>query len=287
MAVRDFDASGHLLICPKPSSIPRRTSWVVSACVWLTLTGCRTPQAASGAQSETSQSAAEYDLAADYWLKRDQPRVALDHALKAVRLDDENVEAQHLVALLYLDFCRRNMLECRLPEAEHHARRALAIKADFREATNTLGVILIHQKRHAEAIAILQPLTQDLLYETPENAWGNLGWAYLENKQPDLAIEALTRSTAVQPNFCVGYYRLGSAYVAKADFPSALQAFTRAVSVPDPRCKTLQEVYPARADVLVRLGRPEEARSDLVECVRLEKDTPAGRQCAGLLSGLK
>jgi type IV pilus assembly protein PilF len=245
------------------------------------------PAQAGTPQSTAVQSQAEYDLATDYWLKRDQPRVALDHALKAITLDDENFEAQHLVALLYLDFCRRDAAECRLSDAEKHARLALAAKADFREATNTLGVVLIHQKRFAEAVVALQPLTQDLLYETPENAWGNLGWAYLESGQLDRAIEALSRSTAVQPSFCVGHYRLGQAYARKADFPAALQAYTRAVSVPDPRCQGLQVAYLGRGEVYTHLGRPDDARTDLAECVRLEKDTPAGRECGGLLSRLK
>lgn len=252
-----------------------------------TVAGCGPARSATPAQSESAQSAAEYDLATDYWLRRGQPRVALDHALKAVELDEENVEAHHLLALLYLDFCRRDVNECRLAEAERAARRALAQKPDYREATNTLGVVLIHQKRAAEAVALLQPLTQDLLYETPENAWGNLGWAYLENGQLALAVEALTRSTTVQPAFCVGHFRLGQAYAKSGDFPAALQAFNRAVSVPDPRCKALQEVYPARAQALIRLGRPDEARSDWLECVRLEKDTPAGRECSRQLASSK
>ncbi|HWZ88067.1 MAG TPA: tetratricopeptide repeat protein, partial [Polyangiaceae bacterium] len=152
-------------------------------------------------------SESEYDIARDLWLRRNQAREALAHALKAVELDDSNADAAHLVALLYLDFCSRGPAECRLGEAEKHARLALTDKPDFREAKNTLAVVLIHEKRYPDAIAVLTPLTEDILYQTPENAWGNLGWAYLEQGAFDRAIDALKRSVAAQPLFCVGSYR--------------------------------------------------------------------------------
>jgi type IV pilus assembly protein PilF len=244
---------------------------------------CGPRKADHGLQSASSQSVTEVDLAQDLWLGRGEPRQALDHALKAVELDDENPEAAHLVSLLYLDFCNRDATECRLPEAERYARQAITIKPDFREAQNTLGVVLIHMKRYAEAIAVLRPLSQDILYETPENAWGNLGWAELEAGHPEAAIEALRRSTAVQPDFCVGHYRLGLAYERKKDPNAALAAYSRALNVDHPRCHALQDAFAQRAKVELQLGRRDEALRDLEECVRLDKSTVTGRQCRALL----
>src|SRR5688572_15287740 len=157
-----------------------------------------------GAQDPSRQSEAEYDIARDLWLRRGQTRQALERALKATELDPENADASHLVALLYLDFCSRGPAECKLEEAERFARRAVALKSDYREAKNTLGVALIHRKKAPEAVEVLRTLTEDILYQTPENAWGNLGWAYLELEKFDEAIDALRRSVAAQPLFCVG-----------------------------------------------------------------------------------
>lgn len=244
--------------------------------------GGQTPQ-----QSPAAQSSAEYDLAVDLWLKRGQPRQALDHALKATELDDENATALHLVALLFLDFCQRDNEECRIDQAEEFARAALEADEQFREAKNTLGVILIHQHRYQDAIAVLLPLTQDILYQTPENAWGNLGWAYHEAGQTERAIDALLRSTAVQPAFCVGHYRLGKAYEAKKDWDAAHAAYTRALEVDHPLCKELQDAYAARAKVALRLGRQDEAVNDLEQCVHLAKTTKTGRECNALLANLE
>jgi Tfp pilus assembly protein PilF len=239
------------------------------------------------AQDPERQSTAEHDIAADLWLRRNQPRQALEHALKAVELNDENAEAAHLVALLYLDFCRRSPDECHLKEAARYAKQAIDVKSDFREAKNTLGVILVHQKKYDDAIAVLRPLAEDILYQTPENAWGNLGWAYLEKGDFDKAIEALRRSIAAQPDFCVGNYRLGLAYERKQSPAAAAEAYTRAVETDQPSCKGLQDAFDGRARVLLRLGRAEDARNDLERCVQLDKRTAAGRECTALLAKLK
>jgi type IV pilus assembly protein PilF len=250
--------------------------------------GCA-PQPNNGmpAQDPERQSVAEHDLAADLWLRRNEPRLALGHALKAVELNDENAEACHLVALLYLDFCQRSTNECRLPEAARYAKMAIDAKKDFREAKNTYAVVLVHQKKYDEAIAVLRPLAEDILYQTPENAWGNLGWAYLEKGDLDHAVEALRRSVAAQPGFCVGNYRLGLAYERKQSPAAAVEAFTRAVETDHPSCKGLQDAYAGRARGLIRLGRAEDARADLERCVQLDKRTASGRECGASLAQLK
>ena len=249
----------------------------------LGLLGCSSPQTPSAAQDEQSQSIAEYDIARDLWLNRGQPREALDHVLKALALDEENADAQHLAALIYLDFCRQTTAEsCRLSEAEKHARAALELNEDFREARNTLGVTLIHEQRYREAIEVLTPLARDMLYRTPENAWGNIGWAYLlEGSLPE-AVNALQRSVAAQPEFCVGHFRLGQAHERMGNSAQALEAYSHALEAAGGRCQGLQEAYAGRARLLTGMNRAAEAESDLQTCVRLDKRTDAGRECLAL-----
>jgi Tfp pilus assembly protein PilF len=240
-----------------------------------------------GVADPDRMSESEYDIARDLWLRRSSPREALDHALKAVELNDENADAAHLVALLYMDFCSRGPNECRLAEAEKHARLALQARADYREAINTLGVILIHQKRYADAIKVLKALTEDILYQTPENAWGNLGWAQLEAGNTDAAVESLRRSIAAQPLFCVGLYRLGLAYEKRREDTAAAEALTRALETQAPGCNSLQEAFAARARIEVRLGNQEAAQADLSRCVELSRKTIAGKECSSMLQKLK
>lgn len=252
---------------------------IIAALLW----GCAGSNAGEGAKDPERMSDSEYDVARDLWLRRSSPRQALDHALKAVELNEQNADAAHLVALIYMDFCSKNTDECRLQEAEKHARLALTAKADYREATNTLGVILIHEKRYADAIKVLKPLTEDILYQTPENAWGNLGWAQLESGATDAAIDSLRRSIAAQPLFCVGLYRLGVAYEKRREDATAAEMLTRALETPAPGCNGLQDAYAARARVEQRLGNADSARSDLLRCAELSRKTQTGKECSSML----
>jgi Tfp pilus assembly protein PilF len=265
----------------------RRTGSAVVLPLLLVLASCSGGGNGPRPQDASRQSESEYDIARDLWLRRGQTREALEHALKAVELDDENADASHLCALLYLDFCSQSRDECRLGEAEKHARRALTLKPDYREARNTLAVVLIHQKKAAAAVELLKPLTEDILYQTPENAWGNLGWAYLELGQLDPAIDALRRSIAAQPQFCVGNYRLGLAHERKGELGAALTAFTRALETEAPGCKALQEAWAGRGRVSFRAGNVDSARADLSHCVKLSGATSAGKECRSMLSKLK
>ena len=248
----------------------------------LVVLACSSPQTPGAVHNDEGQSIAEYDIARDLWLNRGQTREALDHVLRAIALDDENADAQHLAALIYLDFCQQTSEPCRLPEAEKHARAALELKDDFREARNTLGVTLIHEQRYADAIAVLTPLAEDMLHRTPENAWGNIGWAHLLAGSLPEAIDALKRSVAAQPDFCVGHYRLGQAYERTGDSAGALESYTRSLQAAGGRCQGLQEAYAGRARLLTALNRAAEAQSDLQTCVRLDKRTDAGRECLAL-----
>ena len=241
------------------------------------------PNASEG----NSQSVAEYDVARDLFLNRGNARSALSHALKAAELDEDNADAAHLVALIYLYFCATSEVECRLPEAERYARLALESREDFRDARNTLGVILVHEKRYDDAIAVLKPLASDILYPTPETAWGNLGWAYLSKGDAAKAVEALQRAVALQPEFCVGGYRLGLAFEKKGDYRAARDALSRALETDRPECKGLQDAFKARARIALRLGDREGAQEDLERCQDLDRETPAGRECTATLANLK
>src|SRR6185369_1275958 len=134
-----------------------------------------------------------------------------------------------------------------------------------------------------DAIAVLRPLANDMLYGSPEKAWGNLGWAYLLRGSPDEAIDALRRAIAAQPLFCVGQYRLGLAYEKKGDLPLAREALTRAVDTDRPECKRLQDAFDARARIAAKQGLRDEARADLEKCRDLGTSTPVGQRCAARL----
>ena len=257
--------------------------WVLPVILGLACGPSRDAQSPGAADPER-QSIADYDVARDLFVARGNAREALKVALRAVELDDENADAAHLVSLIYLYFCASSEADCRLDEAERYVRMAIKAKADLREAKNTLGVVLIEKKRYAEAVEVLEPLTKDILYSTPETAWGNLGWAYFLKGDTDKAIESLRRALAVQPEFCVGAYRLALAYEKKGDHKAALESVTRALETDRPECRGLQDAFRARARIAMRLGDHESARGDLERCRDLDAETSSGRECAAALA---
>lgn len=242
---------------------------------------------ATGDNMPDPQSVAVYDVANDEFRKGNL-REALGKVNEALEIDSDNSDAAHLGALIYLAFCARdtNSSDCRFDEAERLAKRAVDDNAENREAKNTLGVIYIHQKKYDEAIEVLKPLTADILYGSPQTSWGNLGWAYLQKGSHDEAVDALRRSVASQPAFCVGNYRLGLAYEKKGDVKAAREAFRRAVETDRPGCKKIQEAWEARGRVEVKLGMTNDARTSLGECVGISRTTEIGARCDGALKTL-
>ncbi len=254
-------------------------------CAIAFVTAACSPSSTSHAQSPERQAEAEYDLSREYFFKGN-PRVALDHALKATQLDERNAKALYWTAAIYLSFCSGDeglkAPDCKVKEAEKYARQALDRDATFRDARNMLGNVLILEENYKEAITALEPLTKDPSYNTPHLAWGNLGWAQVLEGRVDEGIASL-RNAVTQPKFCVGFYRLGMAYEKKGDLPQAEQNLSQALQVDSPDCQNLQEAWRARAEVRLKLGRTPDACADLSKCRDLSGNTDAGKSCAQLL----
>ena len=231
------------------------------------------------AQSVERQSDSEYDLARDLF-EKGNPRAALDHARKAISLNEDNDKAQYFVAVIHLSFCSTdrglNTPECHLAEVEKYARAALKAKPDFRDATNLLGQVLVNEKHCKEAITVLEPLTKDPAYVHPYFAWGNLGDAQLCDGQVDAAIVSLKNAVA-EPRFCVGHHRLGLAYEKKGDLPNADASFTNAVTA-DPACDGLQDAWWGRCRIRQRVGNVE-WKKDCEKCRDISANTPTGKLC--------
>lgn len=262
---------------------------IVSFSLCAAMAACSFRGPSSPATSSERQSEAEYDLARDLFYKG-QPRPALDHCRKAIELDDQNAKALYFASTLHLFFCSGKLQlldpDCNLSDAEKYARHALQVDEKFRDARNTLGQILILQRRYAEAIIVLEPLTKDAAFESSFLAWGNLGWAQTLDGRIDQGIESLKNATT-EPRFCVGHYRLGVAYEKKGDLPAAEQSLTNAVSVEAPECKGLQDAWEARAQVRMRLGKTADARTDLERCRDISADSMTGKACVQELARMQ
>lgn len=262
--------------------------WLTGGLAALTLMSGSGCFLATGGGKDSRVAQAKYDLANEAF-QQARYRVALEHVDQALDEDEGHAEAAYLGGMVMLVFCAQDETspDCRYERAEAFFRRALKAKPDMRDAKNALGVVLVHQKRPQEAVEVLEPLTRDILYRSPEKAWGNLGWALLRAGETDRALAALKRSVAAQPLFCVGHYRLGLAYEKKGQHASAHRALSRALEIDKGGCQRLQVAFLARARVAMQLGKQADARRDLERCQELAEVTEVGRECrTKLKSGL-
>jgi tetratricopeptide (TPR) repeat protein len=264
------------------SSVLRLAAACASIVVGSSIVACNhnPPGVPNGADPE-KVARAEYDLAQDEW-RHGRLRSAMEHAIRASDADETYAEADHFVAILYLALCQIEG-DCRFDEAENYAKKAVAADPEYRPAKHTLGVILVEEKKYDEAIAILQPLAEDIIYKTPELAWYDLGGAFLGKGDADRAIDALSKAIALRPSFCWADYRLGLAYEKKGVLKLAIDELSKAVEPPEPACRYLQDAYQARGRVFSRMGKKAEARADFVTCAKLAPETEAGRACSKAL----
>jgi type IV pilus assembly protein PilF len=215
---------------------------------------------------------------------------AFQSLFKAIEIDPNNAKAHLLLGTMFL-LQRDDNPKDYDQKAEHHLRQVLEIQAsDNRQseeslvpdARNGLGVLYIHQKRYPEAVVELQKAVGDLFNRGAYMAWGNLGWAYLEQENYPKAIEALIRSVRLHPRFCVGYYRLGTAYLKSKAYQQAEQVLTQAIEA-DERCKTFQDAWHLRGEARMNLGMRDDAHADFERCVELDANNEAGKSCGRYL----
>lgn len=245
----------------------------------LLISACGGPASAENAMRAQK----EYELAVGLLGEQNVP-AAFEHLFKAVELDPRNPEPHQLLGNLYLMRGDLDKAEQELSRSRELAEKNPSYGAPFvAEVDNSLGVVYVHQKRYDDAIAVLRDAATSLLNRTPHLAWGNLGWAYYEKGQYDDAVSALTQSVRHQSRFCLGYYRLGKAFLALRQFEQAEDAFTRGLEVPDEGCKNLQDAWHLRGEARAQLGLRQDAIADFERCVELSADSEAGRACQGYL----
>jgi Tfp pilus assembly protein PilF len=247
---------------------------------------CGGNKATGGVHSPERQSDAEYDLAVDTYHKGEY-RQALDHAIKAVELNDENAKANKFASELYVLFCDKGEdltgPDCHIDQAERYARGAVKADPKFNDAKNTLGGVLLIEKKYKDAVELYQELVKDPTYEAMYLAWGNLGWAQVELGQLDDGIRSL-KNSVTEPRFCVGYYRLGVAYERKGSFAEADANYSQALG--NEACQKLQDGYAARARVRMALKKAPDARADLEKCSEIARETKTGKACSKMLATL-
>jgi len=149
-------------------------------------------------------------------------RKGLAKLLEAVKLDPDNAELNHQIAVVL-----RNLGEYRL--SLKYFNRALALKPKYSEARNNLGTLYLVMGQWDKAISCFKEVVSDILYTTPQFAYNNMGYAYFKKGDYDKAITSYKRALRSSPSYTLCYSNLARAYEAKGEFNEAVAAYKKRI----------------------------------------------------------
>ncbi len=158
-----------------------------------------------------------------------------------------------------------------------HFRRAVSWDPNSAPFYNAMAVAASVLGQSIEAVTALQAACR-LAPREAEYRY-KLGLALNEAGRLAEAQAALAEAVKLDPQFARAWYNLGLAYSAQQDWEPALAALLRAESLD---ARSAQIPY-ARATILARLGRVDEARRAAQRALELQADFP---EATGLLRNL-
>jgi tetratricopeptide (TPR) repeat protein len=162
--------------------------------------------------------------------------------------------------------------------AIHFLRKAVEWDTNSAPPHHALAVALSLAGKADEAVEQLQAACR--LAPRDAEMQFKLGLALNEAGQAEAARAALEQAVKLDPQFAQAWYNLGLAYNAANQREAAVDALLRAEGIDG---QSPQIPY-ARATILARLGRVEEARKAARRAVELRADY---REAAGLLESLE
>jgi TolB-like protein/DNA-binding winged helix-turn-helix (wHTH) protein/Flp pilus assembly protein TadD len=142
--------------------------------------------------------------------------------------------------------------------AEAAGREAVKLDPNNAMSYMFLGIVLATSGKPVEARSMLQRARElDPLFPL---VFANSANVALIGGDPEAAVEFATQAIAIDPEFWVGYYHLGSAQLALGNLNAALEAHSTAEKLSEGNA---QWSIAARGHVLARLGREDDARDVL------------------------
>ncbi len=147
---------------------------------------------------------------------------ALRELLKAEKLYSKDSRLQNDLGITYMAKGKPDI-------AINHFKKAIKIKPDYTSAKNNLGTAYLAQKNWDKAITCFKEITEDLLYATPHFPLSNLGLAYYNKKEYNLAEKYYQDALKIEPEFVIALHGLGRTYIAMGKFKGAVATLEKAV----------------------------------------------------------
>lgn len=147
---------------------------------------------------------------------------AMKELLTAAELDPENEMIENNLGLVY--FVRE-----KYETAEKHLAHALKIKPDYTDALNNLARVHIELGKYDLAIRELQRVLNDLTYQGAEKAWVNLGLAYFQKGDYQVAKNKFSEAIKLNRTHCLAHTLFGRSELELEDFSHASAELDKAI----------------------------------------------------------
>jgi type IV pilus assembly protein PilF len=112
--------------------------------------------------------------------------------------------------------------------------KALSLQSDYSEAYNYLGYIYLRTGRWDDAIESFKKALTNILYETPEKAFFNMGKAYHGKGDYPMALSSYEKAKNIKPNTVplpLLDLHMGVTYYTKGDLEKAVQHFKASIKM--------------------------------------------------------
>jgi len=185
--------------------------------VFIVMVGC------SSHTKEQAKIAIATRALGEAYMTQGNHRAALRELDNAQKITPNDPFLQYDLGLVYM------ALE-KYDQAEIHLKKAIEIKSDYTAAMNSLGAVLMKQKRWDAAISFFKRTADSLLYTTPHYPLSNMGWAYLGKKDYMRAETSFKKALKAKPDFINAIHGLATTYLSTGQVQRSQKLLNKAIS---------------------------------------------------------
>ncbi|MEM6297038.1 MAG: hypothetical protein AAGA54_37580 [Myxococcota bacterium] len=147
-------------------------------------------------------------------------------------------------------------------------------------AYNSMAVVSLFFHDTESAMESAQKALAEQFYTARYSALSNLGWAQYLGGDTISATASLRQAVLINPEYCVGHYRLSQVYLDAGLHEQAYEHATHVVE--SDRCP-IQDAYRIAGVAKMRLGQDSEGMESLQGCVDLAPRSCEAEDCRTLL----
>lgn len=257
-----------------------RLAGVLLSGVWFLggLSGCATSRAQADERHGQKRAYAHFNMAADH-MNNGRLELAVRELLMAERLDPENLQVQHSLAIAFLRKGKQD-------EAERRLEKVLALNPRALEARYNLSTLYLNQRRYAECIAQSKILFDDPTFTTPWRALANWGWAAFKLGDLEVAREQLEYAREHNVRYWPTLLNLGILEQDEGNKREAIRSYEQVLGL-SPGPSATAEVNYRLAEIYLSMGKRREAMGHLRTAVVKAPNDPWGKRSEATLKALR